>query len=69
MLLLVEFAHSSGDSNGKDAYLLELEQQIAETRERKKKEKNGHQDWWEKKNEPRFTVKMPTKPHPSQVII
>jgi len=42
------------------------EQQITETRDRRKRETQENQDWWEKRKEPQFTVTMPTKPHPSQ---
>lgn len=59
---------NSGEvTNGKDPYLRELEQQISETRERRKRETTEYQDWWEKRQEPPFVVKMPTRPHPSQV--
>ena len=51
----------------KDSYLFDLEQQITETRDRRKRETQENQDWWEKRKEPQFPVKMPTKPHPSQV--
>ena len=60
-------ASIKGISGNKDSYLLDLEQQITETRDRRKRETQENQDWWEKRKEPQFTVKMPTKPHPSQV--
>merc|ERR1719225_1631584 len=42
------------------------EHQIAETKDRRKRETQEQEDWWEKRKEPQFTVKMPSKPHPSQ---
>ena len=60
-------ASIKGSSGNKDSYLLDLEQQITETKDRRKRETQENQDWWEKRKEPQFTVKMPTKPHPSQV--
>ena len=60
-------ASIKGSSGNKDSYLLDLEQQITETRDRRQRETQENQDWWEKRKEPQFTVKMPTKPHPSQV--
>ena len=65
--LLQNTASIKGISGNKDSYLLDLEQQITETRDRRKRETQENQDWWEKRKEPQFTVKMPTKPHPSQV--
>jgi len=44
------------------------EQQITETRDRRTRESQENQDWWEKRKEPQFPVKMPTKPHPSQHV-
>ena len=56
-----------GDNNGQ--YLKDLEDQIAEKKERRKREVESQQDWWEKRKDPPFTVKMPNRPHPSQVKI
>jgi len=47
--------------------LKDLEAQIAEREEMKRRENQIHQDWWEKRKEPPFVVQPPSRPHPSQV--
>lgn len=60
----------TGNSLGRDGkYLKDLEDQINEKKERRKREVESQQDWWEKRKDPPFTVKMPNRPHPSQVKI
>merc|ERR1719245_536151 len=56
-----------GNSLGRDGkYLIDLEDQINEKKERRKREVESQKDWWEKRKDPPFTVKMPNRPHPSQ---
>ena len=60
----------TGNSLGRDGkYLKDLEDQINEKKERRKREVESQKDWWEKRKDPPFTVKMPNRPHPSQVKI
>jgi hypothetical protein len=45
--------------------LRELEAQIAEKEDLRRRDQQNQSDWWEKRQE--VPYKMPNKPHPSQV--
>ena len=54
-------------SSTRDPYLRDLESQIAKKQERKRREKEQMPEWWERLPQPQ--IKIPSRPHPSQVIL